>query len=167
MASSVASSCAASSLCGSTSQRSCALTRGTILASRERSISHSGCGYEPTRVVESNLLRLLVRVDQITRLVLRRIEDHLSGKITKIVDAVALDVLELDQQHPLRGPLALGAELHVPDDGLECCFAQIIGKLLIIEALGCADGIAEHLEIGLGPLRHVIAERFHSIGGRP
>src|SRR5262249_14611553 len=65
------------------------------------------------------LFRLLVRIDHIARLVLRRIEHHLGRKVAEIVDAVAADVLELDQQHPVLRPLALGAERDVADHRLE------------------------------------------------
>src|SRR5580700_4288498 len=55
MAKMVASSCAASSLSRATSQRSSARTRGTCFDSLSRSISQSGCGYEPTREVGSSI----------------------------------------------------------------------------------------------------------------
>src|SRR5208282_4730824 len=54
MASTVASSCAASSRSGAISHRS-ARTRGTCFDSLTRSISQSGCGYEPTREVGSSI----------------------------------------------------------------------------------------------------------------
>src|ERR1700677_324320 len=56
MAMIVASSCAASSLPEATSQRSSARARGTCFESLPRSISHSGCGYEPTSEVGKSIL---------------------------------------------------------------------------------------------------------------
>ena len=54
-------------------------------------------------------------------LVLVRPQDHFRLGILELVDAVALDPLELDRQN-LRGlPLAVLAELDVADDGLEAC----------------------------------------------
>src|ERR1700733_10268880 len=47
----VASSCAASSRSAATRHRSPARIRGTSFDNRSRSISQSGCGYEPTREV--------------------------------------------------------------------------------------------------------------------
>src|SRR4051794_37516796 len=71
MASKVASFCACSRYSGATRQSSLARTRGGKRpASFARSISHSGCGYDPTSVVGSSLfmtvpLRTLAcRVDE-------------------------------------------------------------------------------------------------------
>ena len=51
-------------------------------------------------------------------------------------------------------------ELHVADDGLERRLADVVGKLVFIRALGCLDRLAEHLQVGISPHRHVIAERI-------
>src|SRR5438132_9127198 len=58
-------------------------------------------------------LRFAVRIDQIARFVLRRVDNDLGRReVAKFLDAVALDVLELDQQHAIFRPLPLVAELH-------------------------------------------------------
>src|SRR6266851_4291406 len=109
----------------------------------------------------------LVGIDHIARLVLGRIENHLGGEVTERVDAAVLDVLELDQQHAFLGPLPLGAELHVADHGLEGGLAEVVGELLVVEALDRRNRVAEHLQVGVGPHRHVVAERIDAFGRGP
>src|ERR1700760_3326045 len=74
-----------------------------------------------TTVEDAILLRdrLLVRIDHVTTLVLRRIDDDIGFQIAELVEAVALDVLELGRQRALLLPLACRAEFHVADHGLE------------------------------------------------
>ena len=114
-------------------------------------------------------MRLLVRIDHVAALELRRIDDHLGlRRIAEVVDAAALDVLELGRQRALLRPFAVLVELHFADHGLERGLVHVFGELVVVEALGGGDGIAEHLQIGIGPHRHVVAERIGagSLGAR-
>src|SRR5262249_17293511 len=112
------------------------------------------------------LLRLFVRVDHLARLVLRRRHHDLRRDVLELPDVVALDVLELDLQHARLRPFALGAEFHVADHGLEGAGADVVAELGIIEALGPFDRLRQHLQLGVAPRRHVIAERIDAFGPR-
>src|SRR5262245_32319774 len=61
-------------------------------------------------------------------------------------------------------PLALGAELHIADHGLERGLAHVVGEHVVLGALGRLDRLTENLQIGVGPHRHVIAERIDALG---
>src|SRR5437660_5043816 len=81
-------------------------------------------------------LRFAVRVDQIARFVLRRVDDHLGREVAKLLDAVALDVLELNQQHAIFRPFPLVAELHVADHAPERSLAHVIRQHIVLSPLG-------------------------------
>src|SRR5688572_19146608 len=171
----VASSCAASSLSSAGSQ-SPARTRGTCLDSLSRSISQSGCGYEPTSDVGSSitrspssnmagalagaghptaamvlLLRLLERIDDLAGLVLVRRQDRLGVHALELVQGAALDAVILHLHHPGLGPFAVGAVFDVAHDGLHGVLAQEGGDVVVLDALGALDAPLQHLEIGIAP----------------
>jgi hypothetical protein len=62
-------------------------------------------------------------------------------------------------KHAFFRPFTLRAEFHIADHGLECGLAHIFGKLIVIKALRCGDRLAEHLQVGVGPHRHVVTKR--------
>ena len=73
----------------------------------------------------------------------------------------------LHLQHARLGPLAVLAEFDVAHDGLELVAVQVIGELVVVDALGAFDRLAEHLEIGIAPAAKIIAERIDAFGLRP
>jgi hypothetical protein len=109
--------------------------------------------------------RLLVRIDHLTAFELRRIDDHFRLRIAEVVDAVALDVLELGGERPLLCPLAERSEFDLADDSLERGLVHVGRERIVVEALGRGGRLAEHLQVGISPHRHVIAERIGA-GGR-
>src|SRR3974377_1617 len=84
------------------------------------------CALRSIRATVVRSLRFFVGVDQVAGLVLGRVEDHLAREVAEGVDAVALDALELHQQHAFGRPLALVAELHVADHGLKGGLADVV-----------------------------------------
>src|SRR3954462_8587586 len=52
------------------------------------------------------LPRLLIRIDGLAVLQLRRVQDPLGRRVLELLQVVALHVLELHLQHPRLGPLA-------------------------------------------------------------
>jgi hypothetical protein len=44
--------------------------------------------------------------------------------------------------------------------------ADVIGNLVLVEALGLLDGLPQYLQIGIGPRREIIAERVDTLAGR-
>src|SRR5579862_6741301 len=142
MARIVASSCAASRLSGGTSHRSSARTRGTCFDSLSRSISQSGCGYEPTREVGSSishspppkrgrakLLRfngLFERIDHRAGRVLGRREYGLIAHAPPGFEVGGIgDVVILHLKLSGLDPFAVFAELDAVDhDGVEGVTAQ-------------------------------------------
>ena len=76
--------------------------------------------------------RLVVRIDDLATLELRRVDDRFLPRIAEFVDAVALDVLELRGERPLFRPFSMRAEFHVADDGLERRLAHVVGELVVI-----------------------------------
>src|SRR5579862_1330806 len=96
--------------------------------------------------------------DHFARLVLVRPQHRLALAVAEIVDAGAFDVLELNSQD-LRGrPFALVAEFDVADDSLKGVGADVVGELVLVEALGALDGLGEDLHPGKRPRTEVIAE---------
>ena len=69
------------------------------------------------RAVSSSLPGLLVWIDHLTRLVLRRCYHDLGREVSELADVVALDVLELHLEHARLRPFTQGPERHVADDG--------------------------------------------------
>src|SRR6516162_8600070 len=103
--------------------------------------------------------RPVVRIDDLATLELRRVDDRFLARIAEFVDAVAFDVLELRGERPLFRPFSMRAKFHITNDGLERRLAHVVGELVVIQALRGGDCIAEYLQIGIGPYRHVVAER--------
>src|SRR5262249_9326727 len=112
-----------------------------------------------------SVLSLLVWVDHGPGLVLAGREHGLGVHAAELVELCALDVAVLHLEHPAFVPLAALAELDVPHDGLEGGGADVVGELVVIEALGCLHGVAEYLDIGVAPGAEVIAERIDALGG--
>src|SRR5581483_5592980 len=107
--------------------------------------------------------RALIRVDDLARLVLRRIENDFDRRIAEGVDRIVFDVLELNGDRALLAPFAVDAKLDVADDSLEGSFADVGCQYIIIETLGRLDRLFENLKISVGPHRHVIAERIDAL----
>src|SRR5215813_13254916 len=118
----------------------------------------------PHPVKRSGLLRLLVGIDHVAGLVLRRREHGLRVHATELLEVAALDVVVLDLQHAALLPLPALAELHVAHDGLERCLADVVGKLVVVEALGCLHRLAEDLDVGVAPGAEIVAERVDALG---
>src|SRR6476646_1942235 len=96
--------------------------------------------YARAMAVSSRLvLRGRVRVDHLSRLELVGEEDDLLARPPELIEARALDLLVLDHQRAALGPLAVLAELHLTDDRVELRGPDVIGDLLLIEALGRLD----------------------------
>src|SRR5262245_17994632 len=102
------------------------------------------------------LQRLLVRIDHVARLVLFWPHDDALARLVELRDVAGLDTLKLHLEHPGRGPLAVRAELHLADDRVVLPRVEVLDNLLLIQALGALDGLAEHLEIGVGPRGQVV-----------
>src|SRR5579863_920901 len=159
MAMTVASSCAASSLSGGTSQRSSARTRGTCFDSLARSISHSGCGYEPTSEVGNNIcssfpprtLDLILGAED--ELGLQRVGvgindlagDFVGWRHHRLIahSAPSFEVRGVGDAAILHlqlvglDPLAVFAEPHaLRHDAVDGIVAEIVGDLFVFDALG-------------------------------
>src|SRR5581483_10562762 len=85
------------------------------------------------------LLRLGVGIDQLAGGVFRRPQDGLAAVVSPLVEAVALDAVVLHLEHPRLGPFAVGAVFDLALDGLERVAADIVGELVLVEALGPLD----------------------------
>src|SRR5215468_9652625 len=107
-----------------------------------------------------------VRVDNVTGLILGWVENHLGREITKLVDAMAFDILELNQKHALLRPFSLIAELDIADDGFEGCLTDVSRQRIVVKTFGRLNGVAEDLQISVGPHRHIVAQRIDTFGGR-
>src|SRR5262245_11699751 len=112
------------------------------------------------------LLRLFVGIDHAARRVFGRRHHDLGRGVPELGDVVALHVLELDLQHARLRPFTLGAERHVADHGLEGVGAEVVAELGIIQALSGLDGLLQHLQLGISPWRHVVAERIDAFRRR-
>src|SRR5262249_37832418 len=113
------------------------------------------------------LLRLLVGIDHVAGLVLRRREHGLRIHAAELLEVAALDVVILDLQHAALRPLAALAELHVAHDGLERGLADVVGELVVVEALGRLHRLAEDLDVGVAPGPEIVAERIDALGAGP
>src|SRR3954453_5534655 len=85
------------------------------------------------------LFRLLVGIDDVAGLQVGRGQYRLGVHALELVDGVALDAVILDLQHARLRPLATLAELDVAHDGLDRIAAQIVGDLIVIDALRTGD----------------------------
>src|SRR5919109_831326 len=99
------------------------------------------------------LERLAVGIDRRTRPPLFGKQHYTLTGTGELADISAPNVLVLDQQHPGLGPLAVGPELHLTDDGIEFMGADVLADGLLIQALGRLDGLAQDLHHGVGPGR--------------
>ena len=104
-----------------------------------------------TRARITPYLAILVRIDHLARLVLRRRYHDLGREVLELADVIALDVLELDLEHARLRPFALRAERHVADQGLERGLADVIGELVVIEAFRRRDCLLAEPEAGRSP----------------
>ena len=95
-----------------------------------------------------------------------RPEHDLSLAVAEVVYAGAGDTLKLNGQDAGLRPFALFAEGDVADDCLEGVGADVIGVLVLVEALGPLNGFPNYLLIGVRPGCEVIAERIDPLAGR-
>src|SRR5262249_35440312 len=117
----------------------------------------------PHPVKRSGLLRLLVGIDHVAGLVLRRREHGLRVHATELLEVTALDVVVLDLQHAALLPLAALRDLYVARDGLEGGLADVVGELVVVEALGGLHRLAEDLDVGVAPGAEIVAERIDTL----
>src|SRR6476620_12793265 len=92
----------------------------------------------PCEIRNKRLLSVLIRIYHRTRLVFSRRHHHLGRNVLELGEVVALDVLELDLQHPRLRPFAVGTEPHVAEHRRKGVGAEVVGELGIVEALGPA-----------------------------
>src|SRR6185436_6419412 len=93
----------------------------------------------------ARLLRLLVGIDQFAGLVFRR-REH--GLVVHALPGLALfDAVVLHLHHAGLGPLAARAVGPVAHDGLEGVLAVVIRNLVVLDALGAGDRLAQSAEI--------------------
>lgn len=88
---------------------------------------------------------LLVWVDHLTALVLRRINYHLGRQIAEVINFVAFDILKLSGHHAFHGPLAVLTKSDVAYYRLECRFSDVLGKLAVVERFCLGDSLSENL----------------------
>src|ERR1700687_3583887 len=101
-----------------------------------------------------------IRQDRVAGFVLFGPYHDFTLAVAEIVETGSADVLELYGHQPRFLPLPLFAELDIADHGLEGMAADVVGDLVLVEALGALDGGAQHLQIGISPGREIIAERI-------
>ena len=63
---------------------------------------------------------------------------------------MALDVVELDLQHPWFGPFAIRAERDVANQRVKRMRTQVLCQLRLIRAVDALDGLAQDLKVGIG-----------------
>src|SRR5574341_1677952 len=78
---------------------------------------------------------LLERHHGVAGLVLRRIEHHLLARAAPLLEVLVGDAAELDHQHARLRPLAVLVVADRADDGLHGVRMQVLGELLVLEAL--------------------------------
>src|SRR5262249_6223407 len=96
---------------------------------------------------------LLVGIDELAGLLVAGREHGLIAHAAPRIEVGAFgNVVILDLHHPGFGPFAVFAELdlgiHDRADGMR---AQVVGDLIVIEALGSFDRLLQHLQIGVTP----------------
>src|SRR5713101_1594547 len=109
--------------------------------------------------------RLAVRIDDVAGLVLRRPQDDLPAAIAKLLEIVGRNVLELCEEQARFGPLAVAAERNVSDDRLETMAADVLGPLVIVEAVRLLDRLGQYLTRSVTEGDEVGPERINSQGG--
>src|SRR5262249_13035480 len=110
-------------------------------------LSPAGRGSRPSLLLQPELLRLLVGIDQLAGLVVGRIDHGLGLDPLELGRVVALHISELHLQHARLGPFALGAEAYVAIHGLERVGADIVRELAVVEALGGLDRLLQYLHL--------------------
>src|SRR5215468_3394876 len=104
-----------------------------------------------------SLFGLLVRIDHLARLILRRRYHHLGRDVPELADVIALDVLELHLEHARLRPFALDPERHIADESVECGFADVIGERVVVETFRGRYRLLQDLKLGVAPRRDVVA----------
>src|SRR6478736_6858564 len=111
-------------------------------------------------------LRLVVRIDHGPGLVLGRPQNHLFLGRAKLIDIIAADALELAEELTRLYPFAILAEADFARYCRERVGVHVVGELAIIEALGCFDGLRQHLTYGITKWDVFVAERVDlQLGG--
>src|SRR5215471_9116151 len=103
-----------------------------------------------------------VGVDRLAGRILCRPDYRLPIIAPPLLKVAALYTVKLHLQHACLLPFTIWTIFDVADDRLERALAQVVGKLVLVEAFGGVDRLAEHLKIGVGKGWQVIAERVHS-----
>src|SRR5438128_2199200 len=77
-----------------------------------------------------------------------------------LVEAVALNILKLNENGARLRPFPKLVESDRSDNGAEFIVVNVIGKLIVIEAARCLDRLLENLHCRIGERRLVEAERI-------
>src|SRR3970282_379131 len=78
---------------------------------------------------------LLVRVDDVSRLPLLRVQHDALARTRELLEVVRLHVPELDKQHAAPRPFAVLAEFHLADHGIEGGLGHARGGVGLAEAI--------------------------------
>src|SRR6516225_11776314 len=100
------------------------------------------------------------RIFQIAILVRGRVDDHLLVAAHELLQAAALNVLELHHDGSRGRPFAELIELDLPDDGAKRGVVDVPGKLAVIEAAGRRDRLLQDLHGGVCERRLIEPERI-------
>src|SRR5215469_4812127 len=114
-----------------------------------------------------SLFGLLVRIDHLARLILRRRYYDLGRDVPELADVITLDVLELHLEHARLRPFARGPERHVADQGLERGVADVIGEFVVVEAFRGRYRLLQDLKLRVAPGRDVVAQHIDAFRRRP
>src|SRR6185295_8361232 len=96
-----------------------------------------------------------------------RIDDHLLVASHVLLQAGALNVLELHHDHPRVGPFAEFVEADIADDRLERVLVEIVGELVVVERACRLDRLLQDLHRGVSERRLIETERVDAGVFRP
>jgi hypothetical protein len=69
------------------------------------------------------------------------VQNHLSARLVKLPQLLAVDLLELRHQDAWFGPFATRAKLDIPGHCLERGFVDVLGQHIVFEGFGGRDGL--------------------------
>src|ERR1700736_2219000 len=98
--------------------------------------------------------------DHVAGFVLVRPQDHLPGGVAELIDVMSGYVLKLRRELTRFRPFAVRSKTDFAQDGVERIGVHVVGKLVVIEALGALDRLSQYLSGRIAERDEVVADRI-------
>src|SRR6202011_4170515 len=89
-----------------------------------------------------------------------RPQNHLPGGVAELIDVMSGYVLKLRRELTRFRPFAVRSKTDFAQDGVERIGVHVVGKLVVIEALGALDRLSQYLSGRIAERDEVVADRI-------